>query len=188
MTAATITPRQALHSSEHNEWYTPAPILEVARQLLGKIELDPASCAAANTVVQAERFYTIANDGLQQSWACSTLWLNPPYGKTRNRSNQDIWSQRLVQSWRLGHVHAALLLVNAATDTAWWQALGREFQICLIRGRLKFWRSSMDADSPTHGNSLVYIGPDIYRFHSVCREIGILAGNLTNAIAERGAR
>lgn len=185
MTAATITPRQVLHSSEHNEWYTPAPILEVARQLLGKIELDPASCAAANAIVQAERFYTLADDGLQQSWVCSTLWLNPPYGKTRNRSNQDIWSQRLVQSWRLGHVDAALLLVNAATDTAWWQALGREFPVCLIAGRLKFWRPEVPADSPTHGNSLIYMGAKVHLFQTICKELGVSAGN---AVAHGGVR
>lgn len=176
MATAALSPRVVLHSSDSNEWYTPAPILEAARRVLGTIELDPASCAAANVVVQAQRFYTIADDGLNQPWHCHTLWLNPPYGKTGNRSNQDIWSSRLVQHYRLGHVGEALLLVNAATDTAWFQALGREFPICLIAGRLKFWRPEVAADSPTHGNALVYMGDMPRLFQTVCKNLGIFAG------------
>jgi ParB family chromosome partitioning protein len=176
MTTATLSPRVVLHSSDSTEWYTPAPIIEAARRVLGRIELDPASCAAANTIVQAERFYTIAGDGLRQPWHCNTLWLNPPYGKTGNRSNQDIWSQQLVQAYRVGLVGEAMLLVNAATDTAWFQALGREFPICLIAGRLKFWRPETPADSPTHGNALVYMGPMTHLFQMVCKDLGIPAG------------
>lgn len=176
MTTELLSPRAVLHSSDSNEWYTPAPILEAARRVLGRIELDPASSSVANRVVQAERFYTIADDGLNQPWHCKTLWLNPPYGKTGNRSNQDIWSSRLVQNYWLGHVGEALLLVNSSTDTVWFQALGREFPICLIAGRLKFWRPDGPADSPTHGNALVYLGPKPHLFQVVCKDLGIPAG------------
>jgi ParB family chromosome partitioning protein len=177
MATAALSPRVVLHSSDSNEWYTPAPILEAAHRVLGgMIDLDPASCEAANQVVQAQRFYTIADDGLNQPWHGRNVWLNPPYGKTGNRSNQDIWSQRLVQSFRLGHVGEAMLLVNAATDTAWFQALGREFPICLIAGRLKFWRPEVAADSPTHGNALIYMGPLTHLFKIVCKDLGIRAG------------
>jgi ParB family transcriptional regulator, chromosome partitioning protein len=170
-----LSPRVVLHSSDSNEWYTPAPIVAAARRVLGRIELDPASCAEANKVVQATRYYTIADDGLQQPWS-GTIWLNPPYGKTGNRSNQDIWSRRLAQEYRSGQVGAAMLLVNAATDTAWFQSLGREFPICLIAGRLKFWRSDVPADSPTHGSALVYMGPMTGPFRLLCKELGISAG------------
>ena len=176
MSTATLSPRVVLHSSDSNEWYTPAPIIEVARRVLGQIELDPASCAAANEIVQAARYYTIGDDGLRQPWRCNTLWLNPPYGKTGNRSNQDIWSQQLVQAYRVGLVGEAMLLVNAATDTAWFQALGRELPFCLIAGRLKFWRPEVPADSPTHGSALFYLGPMTHIFKIVCKDLGITGG------------
>ena len=42
------TTLSAKHSSASQEWYTPAPILERVRAVLGPIDLDPASCEEAN--------------------------------------------------------------------------------------------------------------------------------------------
>lgn len=177
MTTAVISPRAALHSSKSNDWYTPPAVLAAARRVLGTIDLDPASTASANTVVKARRFYTIEDDGLSQDWRADTLWLNPPYGKTGNTSNQAVWSQKLAEAYERGHVRTAMLLVNAATDTAWFQALGKRYPICLIAGRIRFWRPSGAADSPTHGNALFYFGGFSLAFGDVCDEIGIRAGN-----------
>lgn len=45
---------QLLNSSQSNEWFTPARYVEAAREVLGSIDLDPASCEAGNRIVQAE--------------------------------------------------------------------------------------------------------------------------------------
>ena len=47
------------------EWYTPSRILDAARETLGSIDLDPASCAAAQARVQARRFLSRADDALR---------------------------------------------------------------------------------------------------------------------------
>ena len=178
MSIATLSPRQALHSSDSNEWYTPATIVDAAKRMLGHIDLDPASCAEANQVIRASRFFTAQQDGLSRVWS-GRVFLNPPYGKTGNRSNQEIWSRKLVDDYEEGFVVRAVLLVNAATDTAWFQALARRYPICFIAGRVRFWRPDTPANSPTHGNALVYFGTELGLFSAVCNDLGFPGGAWT---------
>ena len=62
------------------EWYTPKFYIRLALRVLGKINLDPASNALAQTWSEAEYFYTISIDGFSQKWF-GKIFLNPPYGK-----------------------------------------------------------------------------------------------------------
>ena len=64
-------------ASGEQEWWTPAELVEAARDVLGVIELDPASCAGAQATVRARRFHTLEDDGLAQEWS-GAVWLNPP--------------------------------------------------------------------------------------------------------------
>ena len=47
------------------EWNTPPEILEVAREVLGEFDLDPASNPTAQKVVRARRYFTKEDDGLR---------------------------------------------------------------------------------------------------------------------------
>jgi hypothetical protein len=61
--------RGHLRTSVSHEWHTEAPIVAAARQVLGGIDLDPASCAEAQETVRAARFFTKEQDGLTRPWA-----------------------------------------------------------------------------------------------------------------------
>ena len=60
------------------ELYTPAEYVEAARDVMGVIDLDPASCKLANTIIQAKRFYDQKTNGLLKPWS-GKVWMNPPY-------------------------------------------------------------------------------------------------------------
>lgn len=67
----------ARHLSQSAERYTPGYIIDPGRETLGGFDLDPASCAKANEIVQAVEFYTAEDDGLAWLWE-GRLLANPP--------------------------------------------------------------------------------------------------------------
>lgn len=64
----------SIYSSDSEEWYSPAAYVKAARNVMGGIDLDPASCALANQVVQAARYFSKDDNGLAQEWTCTSLW------------------------------------------------------------------------------------------------------------------
>jgi len=166
-----------MFSHKSLEYYTPVYILEAARQVLGTIDLDPASCAAAQLNVKAAAYYTQEQDGLAQAWY-GRVWLNPPYSKTEGKSNQELWSQKLLAEYRAGNVTAAILLVKAAFGYKWFEALFDEMTVCLARERLPFIREDGNDDGESkQGTALFYLGPDKARFYIVFQHIGRVIPN-----------
>lgn len=164
----------AITSSESNEWYTPARYIEAAREVLGGIELDPASCAEAQETVKADRYFTLSKvstgndardnltavqcDGLTTPWVARSAFVNSPYGTRDGKSNQLLWSRKLVAAYEqryllqvepeaeyfdevadnnVGAVHSAILLVNACTSEKWFTPLWK-FPICFTDHRIKY--------------------------------------------------
>jgi len=168
-----MTDREALHSSESTEWYTPSQYLDAARDVLGTIDLDPASCEKANETVKADEIFTREDDGLAQDWH-GQVWLNPPYGRhpKTNESQQAIWSRKLLHEWQAGRVEAAVLLVNAVPDRSWFQPLW-EHPICFTESRIRFECPGDESPSqPTHGSAFVYLGDETGQFRQRFAEFG----------------
>jgi len=73
-----INPRDLDAGDASDGWYTPPWLIELVHKLFCGIDTDPATCAAAQAIVQAQTWYTEAEDGLAHVWT-GRLWLNPPY-------------------------------------------------------------------------------------------------------------
>jgi len=107
-----------------DEWWTPAPIVEAARDAMGGIDLDPASCAGANQTVNAAAFYSTR--GLERPWH-GRVWCNPPW------SEPGKWADKLLNELRAGVASACFIGPLAASD--WMERLWNEADyVVMIRG------------------------------------------------------
>lgn len=137
----------------------PPPLVAAARSLLGGIDVDPASCDTAQSVVRANHYYTRADDGLAHPWH-SRVWLNPPYSYPL----VEHFTRKLITEAEAGHVTAAVTIVSNATDTAWFEELALRYPMLLTRGRVRFWRSDRAAEAPRSGQALFAVGVALAAF------------------------
>ena len=118
----------------------------------------------ANTVIGATQFYATQDDGLTLPWF-GRVWLNPPYaGELIGR-----FVAKLVAS---EDVTEAIVLVNNATETRWFQTLiGRASAVCFPAGRVKFWHPERES-APLQGQAVIYIGPEPETFRRAFAAFG----------------
>lgn len=165
-----------------NEWYTPHPFVDAARRVMGgEIDLDPASCAYANQVVRAARFFDESADGLAQPWVADRLWLNPPYGKTNGASNQGIWARRLIHEYQAGRAREAVMLVTVATDMKWF-AVVWDYAICFVAAKIHFYGPGGEERQHPQGAACVYFGNQDARF---CAEFSAFGPTIPSGVVCR---
>lgn len=144
-------------NSGENEWYTPGYIIELAREAMGSIDLDPCSSKIAQQTVKAKRYFKIGDDALAQVWNGATnVWMNPPYeGKLISGFVQHL----LWHIHESSHVKRAVVLTNNATETEWAQRLLSEScRVCFPGGRIKFLdKTGTPAKTPLQGQMICYL-------------------------------
>jgi hypothetical protein len=150
-----------------DDFYTNERILQPVRELFGgSIDLDPASHASANKVVQAKKFFTRADDGLSRQWA-GKVWLNPPF------SHWDEWAPKTVAEWKSGRIEAMCVLAACRTLTAkqFSPVVTSASAICILYGRIPFWGQNATS-SPDDGHVIFYFGKDVEKFARGMTELG----------------
>lgn len=168
---------KANHLSKTAEWFTPPDIVELARRVLGGFDLDPASCAKANEVVRATRYYTKEDDGLEQPWE-GRVFLNPP-GDLSGNLVKRFWAKavghwegmRSPVFWVGFNIEQLRSLQLPMTPSP----LG--FPTCVPPTRLRFRRPDGSVGThPSHANYITviadYDSDHAARFADACRDRG----------------
>ena len=160
-TIAGILKPHVANNSGNNEWYTPEVFVIAARNVMGGIDTDPASSEIANRTVGAAVYHTEETDGRAHEWH-GRVWMNPPYAQPLIGD----FCTKLVAEIDAGRVEQACVLVNNATDTAWFHDLfSRCAAVCFVRGRIKFIDIQGNASgSPLQGQAIVYFGELVDEF------------------------
>jgi phage N-6-adenine-methyltransferase len=161
-----------------NEWFTPPELVELARGVLGGIDLDPATHPKAQEIIQASQVFTKADDGLTKPWR-GRVWLNPPYAQPLI----DHFVTKMVIEVTAANVEAAIMLTHNYTDTAWFHRAAEVANaICFTRGRVKFYEPDGEVAAPTQGQAFFYFGNQIELFVETFKSIGFVVAPLRKIV------
>lgn len=187
-------------SSGEFEYYTPQVITDLAHEVMGGIDLDPASCEIANQRVNASQFFNQVDDGLSQQWY-GRVFMNHPFHRGEkackkkcvkvnckkptkanpNRrghciteeipSNMD-WVNKFIDSYRNGDISEGICITFASMSESWlWGLL--DYPVCYPKGRIHYYKpdGTQDRGAPK-GSIITYLGPNVRRFAESFAMIG----------------
>ena len=137
----------ARHTSRStSEWYTPAEYIEAAHEVMGGLDLDPASNQIAQRRVRATQWYGLDHpeedrrDGLSPDvdWHVAPfdmpnqmrIWLNPPSPPRR-------WWGRLVASVGVAGIYLSYS-IEAVQQSQGWRVPMTAYPICIPRLRIRY--------------------------------------------------
>ena len=165
-------PMSVLTSHKTVEWHTPSEIIEMVREVLGVIWLDPASDPVPQQWIKAMVYFS--EGGLTRAWPGGPVFCNPPYGKSKGfGSNQAAWSYAMMSKYRAGEFLEGILLVNSTHGYKWYEELVDGRIHCLARERIRFIKPDGSVGGRAkRGQTFVYFGADPTKFIRVFSGIG----------------
>jgi hypothetical protein len=161
--------RQQLGGSGDDEYFTPPKYIALARDVLGVIDLDPASCIEAQKIVQATRYFTKEIDGLKQEWF-GKIWLNGPFNRLK------AFIEKLIQEYESGRATEAITVTPSNTSAQWFQtAIGAASAVCFPSKNIAFiHKTKGQMGQMPAGQCFMYFGKNIEKFRRRFESIGTI--------------
>ncbi len=127
--------RTVLGLPDSDEYETPPWFYKALDTEFG-FTLDPAATVSN---AKCQKFYTQAENGLEQTWGGERVFCNPPY------SQVDAWVRKALAS----PTHCCVMLLPSRTGTDWFFLLQHNHtEIRWLRKRIQFWVNGEPAGSP----------------------------------------
>ncbi|PGM47390.1 DNA N-6-adenine-methyltransferase [Bacillus thuringiensis] len=126
-----------MFTSNTDLWYTP---IDFFNKLNDEFSFEIDVCALPENA-KCDKYFTPEMDGLKQEWK-GVCWMNPPYGRVIGG-----WVKKAYESSLNGATVVCLL--PARGDTKWWHDYCMNGEVRLVKGRLKFGGSKINAPFPS---------------------------------------
>ena len=143
-------------SYSENDFISPPELVAATAAFFGgSIDLDPASSESANSVVQADRFFTWKENGLNQPWKADSVFLYPPKSTLNGaeqpkdtrlfrknlrfkKSAQRVWLELCYNKWlRNEFGQGIIFLTSSEVALLVTQKIGFDFPLCILSERPK---------------------------------------------------
>ena len=134
------------------DFVSPPDVVGVTTSFFGgSIDLDPASSEDANTLISANRFFTLEHNGLAQDWKAKNVYLYPPRDvlysaeqpkevllfKRRKRfqkSAQRVWLEECLRRYRKAEFDEAIIfLTSSQVALLVTQNLNIDLPMCILK-------------------------------------------------------
>ena len=141
-------------SYSENDFISPPELVAATAAFFGgSIDLDPASSESANSVVQADRFFTWKENGLNQPWKADSVYLYPPKSTLNGaeqpkdtrlfrknlrfkKSAQRVWLELCYNKWlRNEFGQGIIFLTSSEVALLVTQKIGFDFPLCILSER-----------------------------------------------------
>ena len=141
-------------SYSENDFISPPELVATTAAFFGgSIDLDPASSESANSVVQADRFFTWRENGLNQPWKADSVFLYPPKSTLNGaeqpkdtrlfrknlrfkKSAQRVWLELAYNKWlRNEFGQGIIFLTSSEVALLVTQKIGFDFPLCILSER-----------------------------------------------------
>ena len=143
-------------SYSENDFISPPELVATTAAFFGgSIDIDPASSESANSVVQADRFFTWKENGLNQPWKADSVFLYPPKSTLNGaeqpkdtrlfrknlrfkKSAQRVWLELCYNKWlRNEFGQGIIFLTSSEVALLVTQKIGFDFPLCILSERPK---------------------------------------------------
>lgn len=154
--------------SNKKDWCTPPYYANLVGHFFDcKIDLDP--CSNAHSLIEAKEKILLPNDGLLADWNNKNIFINPPYGRDKERGTTIYdWIEKASNAENSD----ILMLIPVATNTSHFKDLiFKKFDyICFLDDtRLKFYNQGKeDKKGAPMACCMVYKSSNIVHFVNNC--------------------